>query len=324
MGYFLGAYAASPCGSQWSEAAEGAYFDGLRRLPTLRGLEVPFTGRLHRHDEAWFLTHIDRACDFVVTCIPGTMEALQSNPHFGLASESGAGRQAALAFAASARDAVTRLNGHLGRTAVVAVELHSAPSPAASGVRSSAASFTRSLSEIRSWDWQGAGLVVEHCDAFRPGRPYIKGFLGLEEEIDAVTRANAGSALRIGIAVNWGRSVLEMREPATALQHIRRLRSADLLSGLIFSGCGAVAGPYGAWQDTHMPHAPAPGIEYGAEGSLMTEAEIDRSLAAAVPSALAFLGAKIAVRPEGVAVAERVGFCRDALALIDRHLAVAA
>jgi hypothetical protein len=93
-----------------------------------------------------------------------------------------------------------------------------------------------------------------------------------------------------------------------------------LLNGLIFSGCGPAAGPNGAWADSHMPHAPAPGIEQAAEGSAHTEAEIARSLAAARPETLAFLGVKLAVRPESAPIATRVGLSRDLLRLIDRHV----
>ncbi len=324
MRYFVGAYAASPCGAEWNATAEAAYFDGLKRIPTLRGLETPFTGALHRFDEAWFMDHVDPTWDFVVTCIPGTMGALQSNPQFGLASDSEPGRRAALAFAGEAREAVARLNRRLGRAAVVAVELHSAPSPAIDGVSASAAAFSGSLAEIAGWDWQGARLAVEHCDAFQPGQPCIKGFLGLAAEIEAVLEANARSTGRIGIAVNWGRSVLETRNPATAVDHIRQLRSAGLLSGLMFSGCGGLASPYGVWQDTHMPHAPAPGIEHAAEGSALGEEEISRALAAAVPSALTFLGVKLAARPDSASIATRVGLSRDLLTLIERHAPAAA
>ena len=64
--------------------------------------------------------------------------------------------------------------------------------------------------------------MVEHCDARypdgvtapSPGSP--KGFLLLEEEIEAVIAANGvdgpDSSTSIGISINWARSVLERRE----------------------------------------------------------------------------------------------------------------
>jgi hypothetical protein len=320
MKYIVGAYATSPAATSWDAAAETAYFDGLKRIPSLRGLEVPFNGKLHAFDEAWLLAHVDPAWDFVVTCIPGTMQTLQKDAEFGLASATERGRRAALDFAEAARQSVIRLNRHLGRKAVIAVELHSAPSLGKSGIASSTAQFARSLAEIAGWDWQGARLAIEHCDAFQPGRQAIKGFLELDAEIDAVKEANAKGGSPVGFAVNWGRSVLETRAAGRAIDHIARLREAGLLSGLIFSGCGGADGPYGVWQDTHMPHAPAPGIEFAAEGSALTEAEIGKSLRAAKVDSLAFLGVKLGARPASLSIEARVGLSRDLLKLIDRQL----
>ena len=64
---------------------------------------------------------------------------------------------------------------------------------------SSTASLTASLAELASWDWCGAVICVEHCDArvrddalggFAP--PVVKGFLSLDEEIEAVRHVLAG------------------------------------------------------------------------------------------------------------------------------------
>src|SRR5438034_923832 len=71
--------------------------------------------------------------------------------------------------------------------------------------------FRRSLDELRAWDWRGAALSVEHCDAFVPGQAPAKGFLALGAEIDAI-RASHG-ATPVGVAVNWGRSAIEARDP---------------------------------------------------------------------------------------------------------------
>ena len=98
MKYFVGAYAASPNQTQWDAVVETAFYQALQRLPNVKGLEHPFLGALHQHDEQWFLTNIAPQWNYVFTCIPGIMNALGQNPMFGLASDDQAGRLAALDF----------------------------------------------------------------------------------------------------------------------------------------------------------------------------------------------------------------------------------
>jgi hypothetical protein len=314
MGYIVGAYAITPA----ALADEEALLAGLAAMPAVRGLELPFTGALHRSDEAWLFARLRPGWDYVVTLIPGTMGRLAGDRHFGLASADAAGRQAALAMARDAQAAVARLNQAAGRAAVIAVELHSAPSRGAAGGVGEGEAFARSLAEIASWDWGGARLVVEHCDAHRPGHPQHKGFLSLADELAAIASANATARAPIGVVVNWGRSVLETHEAGRAVAHVAAAAAAGALAGIMFSGTSGAETPYGVWQDTHMPHAPAPGIAHAAPGSLMTEAEIARSLAAAAGARLDILGAKIAIRPAEAPVAARLGMVGDLLALIDR------
>lgn len=294
---------------------EAAFWQGLRAMPDVRGLEYPFAGTLHAHDEAWALAHLDPAWEIVLTCLPGTMDRLGADPRFGLASEDEEGRRAALDFIRLAVPVVARLNAAAGRRRVVAVELHSAPRRNRPRVDSSAAALGRSLAEIAGWDWQGARLVVEHCDAFHSDLPPIKGFLSFEEEIEAVRLSGAS----IGLCVNWGRSVLEARNLVRPLEQIARARKEGLLAGLMFSGCSDVETPWGAaWQDSHMPHAPAKGLDHAAPGSLMTEAAVAAALAAAGDSPF-FIGAKVTARPQDAGLDLRLGFNRDLLALLSRN-----
>ena len=316
MRYIVGAYSISPAANDWNQSAEQALYDGLKASPSVRGLEVPFTGTLHRHDDNWLFRTVKKDWDFVVTLIPGTMGALQKDKSFGLASDDAAGRKAALDFAKNAKDAVGRLNDAVRRTAVVAVEVHSAPNQGAGG-KGSQTAFADSLAEVAGWDWQGARIVIEHCDAFRPGHRAIKGFLTLDDELAAIAKANRSARSPIGICINWGRSVLETYKTETVVQHIRQARDAGALSGLMFSGASGAATPWGAWEDSHMPQAPAAGISHAAEGSLLTEAEIKAALAAAGPK-LDFVGVKIAVRPAEAAVPTRLGLIGDLIALADR------
>jgi hypothetical protein len=318
MRMIVGAYAISPAATTVNEPAEKALYDGLKAMPSVRGLEVPFTGTLHRHDEKWLFANLHRSWDFVVTLIPGTMGTLQQNPVFGLASGDAGGRKAAMDFARSAKDAVGRLNDAMGREAVIAVEVQSAPSLGKAGASSSAEAFAESLAEVGGWDWQGARIVIEHCDAYRAGHPAAKGFLPLGDELKAIAKANPSARKPIGISINWGRSVLETRDAGTGAAHIAEARKAGALSGVMFSGASGAATPYGAWEDSHMPQAPASGITHAAEGSLMTEAEIKRSLAAAGRD-VDFVGAKIAVRPADAPVETRLGLIADLMTLIDRN-----
>ena len=133
MGYFVGEYAIAPAALEDEEKL----LAGLAAMRDVRGLEVPFTGALHRSDEKWLFARLRRDWDHVVTLIPGTMGRLQADKSFGLASADEAGRQAALAMARDARAAVARLNEAVGRTAVITVEVQSAPSrgPAGGGAR---------------------------------------------------------------------------------------------------------------------------------------------------------------------------------------------
>jgi hypothetical protein len=87
--------------------------------------------------------------------------------------------------------------------AVVAVELHSAPTRGPAGVSSSVASFRVSLGELSGWDWHGAALVVEHCDAWNADHAPAKGFLSLQDELAAI------EGMPVGISINWARSVRE-------------------------------------------------------------------------------------------------------------------
>lgn len=319
-GYFIGAYATAPSLNGWGERAEAEYYNDLKNLPAIRGLEVPFSDALHAHDETWLLDNLLPAWDVVLTLIPGTMARVDRNPQHGLASSNSAGRAEALSFCRTALDAVKRLNERADRARVVAVELHSAPRRAsANDENSSSDAFAQSLAEVASWDWEGARLCVEHCDAWRADHAPFKGFLELDDEIDAVKRVNQQTGGDIGIAINWGRSVLEDRYPLTAVNHIVKARDAGLLAGLIFSGCSDADTPWGIWDDTHMPHAPAQGLEFAARGSLMDEHAMRDALAATRGADLTFLGAKITAFPASADLRTRVGLNASMIWLLQRH-----
>ena len=85
--YIVGAYATSPNLVTWDEKSELTYFNELKNLPSIRGLELPFWGEsLHPFDDRWLLSNLDQNWENVITCVPGTMKSLENNPRFGLAS----------------------------------------------------------------------------------------------------------------------------------------------------------------------------------------------------------------------------------------------
>jgi hypothetical protein len=326
--YYVGAYAAAPSLAGWDPVAEGKFLASVLALDGVAGLEVPFHGKLHKEDEAWFLGQLPDGARFVVTTIPGTMARLHADQTFGLASTDVYGRRSAINFVKEALDAVKRLNQHLGRPAVEALELHA--SPVAVKDAASAAALEASLIELSDWDTGGARLVLEHCDALMPGHAPAKGFLGLEAEAEAVQRANDATANSMGIVINWGRSVIEQRRPEAAREHIAYLRDRGLLRGIVFSGCASVDSRFGgAWADVHVPPAPAAAAPSGGingtdsdqellePDSLLTGHRIEECLrTAGTPSETGFRAIKVAA-PSNATVEQRVRVISQTLASVN-------
>lgn len=318
MKYYLGAYAASPNHSTWNAALETAYYTELKKLDRLKGLEHPFYGSLHQYDDAWFLANIAPAWNYVFTCIPGTMNALATNPQFGLASNDEAGRAAALQFMQQACAAVAKLNQHVGRQAVTAIQIHTAP--ARHRASSSTAALVKSLNTLASWDWQGARIVIEHCDAYVDSHVPSKGFLSLADEIAVLCEVNQYTAAPLGMVINWGRSVFEAREINGAVAHIQEALAAGVLAGVMFSGVSDQDSEYGAWRDSHQPPKSSALIQHGSPVSWMTEQTMHDCLAACTdPEQLLILGAKIGIRPQDATVKQRIAYIHDTLAILQRY-----
>lgn len=304
MRVHLGAYAASPCRTAWDPAAESAFYDGLRRLG-LAGLEHPYWDRLHRWDDAWFLEHLDPSWTLLITTLPGTMDRLKEDPHYGLASADKDGRRRALDVLEGCRRTVQHLHRYLGKRVVKAVEVHSAPR-LGGGARSDLEAFSDSLSVLRSGDWDGATLLVEHCDAYTKEHAPDKGFLRIEDEAVAVRRSSGNTPCRL--LVNWGRSAIEGRSIDTPIAHIQRAVDAGLLGGLVFSGATPSAPYYGDWRDSHAPfHELVP-------ESLLTPSAASEALREAgdVP----FLGLKMQPLPPTLGLAERLSFVNKNLEIL--------
>ncbi|MCC6854994.1 MAG: DUF4862 family protein [Microbacteriaceae bacterium] len=308
----VGAYAASPTLQHWDAFTEGRFIDGIADLEGVRGLEVPWFGSLHRHDPEWFLANFPSDFDAVITAIPEVMRRIAVDPEYGLASPDRQGRTAALADVERLRRDVHRLVERSGRPSVIAVELHSAPR----GGRASSEAFAESLQEIAAWDWAGAAPMVEHCDAWIPMQRPEKGFLSIDDEAAIAGRYG------LGLVVNWGRSAIEGRDPATVLDHLLRAKAAGVLRGLVFSGACPVPGAFGeAWEDSHPPFAPSPSMPEGFHSSLLTEQGAIESLVAA--GELQWVGIKFGYRATDDSVEARLSYLAQAVRAVRLAMASA-
>lgn len=324
MNLILGAYAASPTALSWDHAAEAEYLDRVAQLPGVTGLEAMFTGEPER-DRPQLDLAVRPGWDLVLTSLLGNVARNAQDPDFGLASPVAEARRAALDLTASLRDEVRRLNDAAGRQAVLAVELYSAPSR-----RGTRSAFASALDVVGKWDWDGAALTVEHCDAHLPETVPQKGYLSLGDEIEVVT----GNTAFAGVTINWGRSAIEGRSAATAIGHISLAVTAGALAGVMFSGAAAVPGPFGdAWLDAHLPPSAGPGLledgaaEAGKGGgaggagdmteptSLLGPAQIAEALAAAAGHQR-FTGIKIGVRPRDMPLDRRLSYLSTAIRLV--------
>lgn len=293
----VSAYPVSPAHAQWDPVLEGELLPAICALEGVAGLEIPWMGDIHPHDDAWFLEHVP-AVPLAVTPIPFVMRRVGQDAHYGLASADPAGREAALDDLRRVAADVARIDDE-SAASVAVVALHTAPQ-----VTGSQDALARSLAEVSTWDWRGASLVIEHCDAYVPDQAYEKGFLPLGAEIAAVADTP------VGLWINWGRSAIELRDADAVTRQIAEAAASGRLAGVAFSGAAPVESPYGyPWIDAHLPIAST----YPESLSLLDDAHVSDALAAAgdVP----WLGLKAARRPDDTTAA-------DALATVIRNLNV--
>jgi len=298
----LGAYAMAPA----DPAAAEAFHAGVAGLD-ISGLELPLglPGSANL-EPTWFARNIQPHWDLLVTCIPTVMGRLGTEAAYGLSSSDDDGRRHALDDVARARDLAVRLADEHGRRRVVAIQVHSAPGPGLASVDG----FARSLEEILGWDLAGAEVLVEHCDARVPGQQAAKGFWSLADEIAAI-----GQVGRVGVSINWGRSAIEGRSAATALEHVTAAAEAGVLRAVVLSGATDAVTPWGpAWGDAHIPpRGQDPALATSA-ASLLGPTEIAATLAAAGSGPL--VAVKVSVRPADADVATRLAVARAALDLV--------
>ena len=321
MSYFVGAYASSPNVGGWDQSLEKEYYDQLKALGNVKGLEHPFVGQLHPNDDEWFLNNLDSDWDLMFTCVPGIMGNIGKNPHFGIASENEEGRLEAIVFMKKACDAIAKVNAFTGKQTVKAIEIQTSPNRSVASASSHA--LKKSLETMLTWDWQGAQIVIEHCDAYVEGQKPAKGFLSIEDEIQVLSELNDALGDKqptLGIVVNWGRSAIETRSIEGPVEHIKKAKQKGVLAGVMFSGASDKDSAYGVWSDTHMPPSLDVVDAKSERASLLTETEIQRCLESAggkmTPPSI--VGVKIGIRPREASLMERVTYNKDALAALDR------
>lgn len=281
--YVVGAYPASPAHSNWNPALESEFFETLVGDLRIGALELPWLGSIHPHDDSWLLENFPRSLSAVITDIPFVMSRVGQAPLYGLASGDENGRNSALSDLRKINDAVKKFNDAHQRKVVSVVEIHTAPRQVGD-----VNALAKSLEEINGWDWDGASVAIEHCDAWVEGQTPEKGFLTLGEEIEALQLLGAD----IGIFINWGRSAIELRSAERVVEHIRIAKESGLLQGIIFSGASDQEGTFGpAWIDAHHPFRRSERHIYGDPLSLLTE-EIARS-AVATAGDISWLGIKL-------------------------------
>lgn len=302
--YVVGAYAASPAHRQWIPDREERYLQELAALRSVAAFELPWMGSLHPHDDEWLLNCLPDGVGAVITDIPFIMPRLHESDGFGLASRDESSRQRAIDGVSRMREDVLRLNDRRGHGVVRAVELHSAPRRE----RANVTALEASLVEIASWDWDGAELLLEHCDAQIDGQESEKGFLRLDEEIAAIRRAGAD----IGLTINWGRSAIELRNADGVADQVAEAAGSGLLRGLMLSGASdrdGVLGP--AWLDAHHPFRQDLRHPFGDPGSLLTEGRAAASIDAA--GDVDWIGVKLSWAGDDEAGSERVLMIEQAL-----------
>jgi hypothetical protein len=321
MKYIVGAYATAPSLALDDMALEQNYYEMLiQEVPEIRGLEIPFWGDdIHIWGCDFLLKFIQPTWDNVLTCVPASVMGLKKNKYFGLASNDETSRLEAIKSHRKANDIVHKINDFFGRQSFIAIQLATAPTVPVDGVNSSLESLLKSMNEIISWDWQGAKILIEHCDSF-VDNPIQKGFMSIDEEIRALL--SLADKTNIGLSINWARSAIEGRSSERVIEHINKVNKHQLLSGLIFSGTTINDEQYGEWTDLHMPFAQSYEIQNYEKNSLLTRENIKNTLSSVNLSEIDYLGFKLLAMPINEApLVRRLGINKDAATVLNHLLA---
>jgi hypothetical protein len=319
MDYILGAYASAP--SVWKKdkkdkKEESTFYDSLKEnLENIKGLEIPFYGKnIHQFGDEYLIEKLDDSWMNTITLIPASFNALKKNIHFGLSSDHEESRLLAIESHKKLNSIVKKINDSKGKKVISSIQICSSPSFPKKNVSSSKDSFKKSIETLLSWDWEGANLLIEHCDSQRDFLTYQKGFLSIEKEIEILDELKNKS---LGICLNWGRSVLEGQNTNEIIKHIKLAQKNKYLKGFIFSGTSPLDKNFGSWTDFHMPF-------YNQScyiNSLLTEKNVRLSLDLINFDELDYLGIKLQPLPqEKTTVRKRININRDAIEIINKTL----
>jgi hypothetical protein len=317
MKFIIGAYTTAPSLAVTDKSVEYRFYENLiESIPDMRGLEIPFWGKtIHQFGSDFLLDIINPSWENVLSCIPATMSRLVDNPKFGLASNDEFGRSEAVKMHKRANQILHKINQRYGKKSVLAVEIATAPSVPVLGVLSSKESLLKSMEEILMWDWQGSKIVIEHCDSAIKGVPFEKGFLAIEEEIQALVELK--DLHNVGLTINWARSAIEGRSEDKPLEHIKLASNCNLLSGLMFSGVSDNDNHYGIWKDLHMPFSQYKNSKYHEKNSLLSHQNIVNCINQADPNNLDYLGVKLLSLPVNKSgISRRVGVNKEATIML--------
>ena len=268
MKRIIAGYTAAPAGG--ADAAD--YYGALVQIPEADGLEFAWNGPQTPAQLDDLLPLVPAHWVITLNDIPATFRAGVNHPAFGLASTDEAGRSAAMGMLRDMHDTIRKINDRAGRRMVLAAEIHSAPGFDQREYTADADALKRSLDEATALEWEGCAVLLEHCDAYIPGQKQAKGFLSLQQEIEVLERI-AGSP--VGVSINWGRSLVEVRAPGRVMEHVIAASQVGLLRAFTFSGTAGVKNVYGeAWADSHLPFATTTEGVYGEPASLMNPAHV--------------------------------------------------
>jgi hypothetical protein len=282
MTNLIAAYPAAPGDP---EAAD-RYYDHVAASAPADTLGLAWRGDTPLPDLIHRVERLPADWRIAITTVPGSFKAWNADHRHGLASPEAEGRQSAIELARQVARAAVELAQKHGRPVVSHVELLSAPGWNDRTYSPDPAALATSLEEVVGFDWAGAVVTLEHCDAYIPGQAPAKGFLSLPDEINVLSKLDGA----VGLSLNWGRSVIEARDPAGALTHIALGRESGLLRLFTFSGAAdapSLLGP--AWADSHLALATG---EFGDPASLLTPERVVETLTAIGPDLP--LGSKVA------------------------------
>ena len=176
------------------------------------------------------------------------------------------------------------------------------------------------LNDVINWDWGNTRIYIEHCDSFTiKNREPIKGFLSINEELKAINNINNNSKTKIGMIINWARSVIEQKSILAPKEHIKKIIENKIHFGIIFSGTTDKSNNlYGTWSDLHMPPANYESFKNFEKESLMTYEAIKSTLDVCETKFLDLVGLKILAMPENSSLKKRVSLNMDTIKLLDK------